>query len=182
MEELQHYYSLKKEVLQKYVNHTFFETGTYLCDAVLLAKEVGFKKIISIEIDPQLQLKNLSNLPNDNTCEISLLTGDSLELMPYHVPRITERTTFWLDAHVDFGVEGKKRCPLYEELYAIAHSEIKDHTILIDDIRCFGVGLWGEGISVEGVKEIILGINPNYQFTFEDGYAPQDILVAYIQK
>jgi len=181
--ELQHYHSLKKEVLEKYVNHTFFETGTYLGDAVKLAMEVGFKEIISIEIDPELQLRNLTNLQNDSfKGKLTLLTGDSFELVPYHIPRLTERTTFWLDAHVDFGIEGKKRCPLYDELYSIGQSPIKDHTILIDDLRCFGVGLWGEGISLEGAKEIILGINPNYQFAIENGIEANDILVAYIQK
>lgn len=180
--ELQHYNSLKKEVLQKYVNHTFFETGTYLGDSVKLAMELGFEEIISIEIDPELQLRNITSLPIESyKGNLRLLTGDSFELVPMFIPRLTERTTFWLDAHVDYGMEGKKRCPLYDELYAIAQSPIKDHTILIDDLRCFGVGLWGEGITLEGVKEIILGINPNYQFVIEDGIEPNDILVAYIK-
>ena len=168
--ELQHYYSLKKEVLEKYVNHTFFETGTYLGDAVKLAMEVGFDEIVSIEIDPELQLRNITNLQQESfKGKLTLLTGDSFELVPYHIPKLNERTTFWLDAHVDFGIEGKKRCPLYEEIDAIAMSKIKNHTILIDDLRCFGIGLWGEGITIEEVKNRILKINKDYKFTFENG-------------
>ena len=44
------------------------------------------------------------------------------------------------------------------------------------------IGIGGVSFNDMSVKEIILGINPNYEFTFEDGYAPQDILVAYIKK
>jgi hypothetical protein len=179
--ELEHYNSLKKEVLQKYISHTFFETGTYLGDSVKLALEVGFKRIISIEIDPELQYKNLMNISTEGyDCHMTLATGDTLELMLYHTKDLTEQTTFWLDAHTDLGMQGKKKCPLYEEIEAIAQSQTKTHTIMIDDLRCFGIGLWGEGITIEGVKERILNINDQYKFCIEDGYEKQDILVAYI--
>ena len=46
----------------------------------------------------------------------------------------------------------------------------------MDDRRFFDV--WG--CPVDKIKEIILGINPNYEFRFEDGYQADDILVAYI--
>ena len=35
--------------------------------------------------------------------------------------------------------------------------------------------------SSEYIKEKILQINPNYNFAFEDGHVPNDILVAHLQ-
>ena len=172
--------TLSKEVLLKYLNPYFLETGTADADCVRLALEVGFEKIISIELNETLQNENIQNhqkLINDG--KVELVTGDSLWEIINIIPKLDKPTTFWLDAHVDFGPMGTKRCPLYEELSAISTSSIKTHTILIDDMRILG-GHWGEGISVIGLKEKLLEINPNYKFTFEDGHAPNDILVAYL--
>ena len=41
-------------------------------------------------------------------------------------------------------------------------------------------GHWGEGISIDGLKSRLLEINPNYKFIFENGFAANDILVAYL--
>lgn len=172
--------TLSKEVLSKYLNPYFLETGTANADCVRLALEVGFKKVISIELDETLQNENIQKYQSFiNEGKVNLITGDSLWELINLVPELDNPTTFWLDAHVDFGPMGTKRCPLYEELSAIKQSKIKTHTILIDDMRILG-GHWGEGISVEGLKERLLGINPNYKFTFENGWTSNDILVAYL--
>lgn len=172
--------TLSKEVLSKYLNPYFLETGTADGDCVRLALETGFEKIISIELDTTLQSQNIKTYQSYiNEGRVSLITGDSLWEISNLIPQLDRRTTFWLDAHVDFGPAGTKRCPLYEELAAIATSEIKDHTILIDDMRILGTH-WGEGISVDGLKERLLQINSGYKFTFENGWAENDILVAYV--
>jgi len=180
--QYQHYYTLQKPVLEKYVNHTFVETGTYLGDSVQLALECGFEKIISIEIEPALH-EGCVYMFGEEIAEgsVELILGDSLKEMKNIVSRLTERTTFWLDGHWDFGTQGVKVCPLYEELEAIAESPIKNHTILIDDMRMLGWGNWGEGITKETIIEKIKAINPEYKIAFEDTHcAPNDILVATI--
>ena len=172
--------TLSKNVLLKYLNPYFLETGTANGDCVRLALELGFEKTFSIELDETLQNENIEKYKSfidDN--KLSLITGDSLWELINIVPKLDKPTTFWLDAHVDFGPMGTKRCPLYEELSSIKTSPIKTHTILIDDMRILGEH-WGEGISVEGLKEKLIEINPDYKFTFEDGHAPNDILVAYL--
>jgi hypothetical protein len=172
--------TLSKEVLSKYLNPYFLETGTANGDCVKLALEIGFEKIFSIELDELLQNENIQKyqfLINEG--KIDLITGDSLWEMSNIIPSLDKPTTFWLDAHQDFGPKGTKRCPLYEELSAIKYSDIKTHTILIDDMRMLGQW-WGEGISVDELKKRILEINPNYKFTFENGFAPNDILAAYL--
>jgi hypothetical protein len=172
--------TLSKEVLSKYLNPYFLETGTANGDCVRLALEIGFEKIFSIELDENLQNENIQKYQSFiNEEKINLITGDSLWELINIIPSLDKSTTFWLDAHVDFGPMGTKRCPLYEELSAIKMSDIKTHTILIDDMRMLGQW-WGEGISVDELKKRILEINPNYKFTFENGFAPNDILAAYL--
>lgn len=178
-----HYYTLKEKVLSKYKNPCFVETGTYLGDSVELAIKLGFEKIISIEIDENLQSKNIIKFKNEiEKGIVNLIVGDTSLVMKDVIEKLNVQTTFWLDAHVDLGVSGLKKCPIYDELNMISNSKIKTHTILIDDLRCFGNGLWGEGIELEKIKNIILEINKEYKFTLEDGHVPNDILVAYIEK
>jgi hypothetical protein len=178
----EHYYTLQKPVLEKYISHTFVETGTYLGDSVLLALECGFEKIISIELNPELYEGCVTMFKDDvEEGTVELILGDSLNEVKRIAPTLTERATFWLDAHWDFGPKGEKLCPLYEELESIAESPIKNHTIMIDDMRCLGLTHWGNGVTKEGLIERIKKINPEYQITFEPSpCGPQDIMVAYI--
>lgn len=173
--------TLLPRVLGKYMNPYFVETGTADGDCVRLALEMNFEKIFSIELDQSLQDKNIQIFKQftDNG-KLELITGDSLLEIPRIVSKLDKPTTFWLDAHVDFGPMGINKCPLYEEIKAIKQSKIKTHTILIDDVRIFGQH-WGEDISLLTIKNSILEINPDYKFTFEDNtYANNDVLVAYL--
>ena len=172
--------TLTKNVLEKYLNPYFFETGTANGDCVRLALEMNFERIFSIELDQELQNENLTKYKNEiKEGTVNLITGDSLVELDNVINSLDKPTTFWLDAHVDFGPKGIKRCPLYEELNSIGKSSIKKHTILIDDVRMFGTW-WGEGIFINELKSKILKINTEYKFVFENGFEPNDILVAYI--
>jgi len=173
--------TLSHQVLSKYKNPYFLETGTADGDCVRLALNVGFEKIYSIELDESLQSKNAIQYKSEiESGIVTLITGDSIVEVGNTVILLDKPTTFWLDAHVDFGPMGIKKCPLYEELESIKQSKIKTHTIMIDDVRIFGQH-WGESITLEKLKEKILEINVDYKFTFEDNqYAPKDILVAYL--
>ncbi len=175
--------TLPKELISRYLNPYFFETGTANGACVSLAVSCGFEKIFSVEIEPDRQEENSKTFKKEIAeNKVKLYTGDSLILMPQIVNEIDKPTTFWLDAHVDEGVSGVKKCPLYEELETIATSSLKSHTIMIDDISYFGTkNHWGDGISLETIKEKILQINPNYNFAFEDGHVANDILVAHLQ-
>lgn len=172
--------TLSEEVLNKYKNSYFCETGTANGDCVNLALNMGFDKVYSIELDEELQKQNKKKYNTfilENRLE--LITGDSLTELKNIIPSLNKNTTFWLDAHVDFGPCGIKKCPLYEELYAIGTSDIKSHTILIDDMRILG-SHWGENIYLDELKKLILNINSNYKISFEDGWEKNDILVAKI--
>jgi len=174
--------TLPTQVLSKHLNSYFFETGTANGSCVALALSCGFEKVISIEIDADRQLKNCNMFKKEiSEGKVELLTGDSLLVMKDVIGSINKPTTFWLDAHVDEGVSGIKKCPLYEELETISTNFIKTHTIMIDDISYFGTkNHWGEEISLETIKRKLLDINPSYKFSLENGNIPNDILVAYI--
>lgn len=173
--------TLSKLVLEKYINPYFIETGTQYGYATAIAIELGFEKIISIELDSKLQENNINTFQNYiSNGIVNLITGDSLTELIKIIPIIDKPCTFWLDAHVDKGPLGVKKCPLYEELDAIQSSSIKTHTIMIDDLRIIGNGGWGANVSLNSIKEKIISINPNYKIVLEDGHVPNDILVAYI--
>lgn len=172
--------TLKKDVLEKYKSSYFFETGTLNGEAIKLALEVGFEKIFSIEIDETLYIENYKRFFEEIISgKVNLFLGDTIKIMPQILEKIDKKTTFWLDAHVDGGPSGIKKCPLYEEIDFIKNTNMKEHSILIDDIRCFGGGWWGDGISLETLEEKLKEVNSNYIIKKEDGHIPQDVLVAY---
>ena len=70
LDQYPHYNTLKENVLLKYKNPIFFETGTYLGDSVDLALKVGFSKIISVEIEEYLQKENRLIQPESCDSEI----------------------------------------------------------------------------------------------------------------
>lgn len=173
--------TLSPEVLSKYINSYFVETGTQYGYAIDLALNLNFEKIYSIELDMILQEQNIQKFKTYiESGQVNLITGDSLTELTTLIPILDKPATFWLDAHVDNGPMGTKRCPLYEELDTIASSSIKTHTIIIDDLRIIGNGGWGRGISVNELMRRILDINPAYKIVKENGYTTDDILVAYM--
>lgn len=172
--------TLKKEVLSKYLNPIFCETGTATGSGVKLALECGFKEIYSIEIDPDRQIQNEFNFSSYSN--VHLITGDSSEWLEKIVEKlVSEKVTFFLDGHWDGGVAGVEKCPLFNELSAIKKYYTKGSVIMLDDVRLWGQkgSNWGEGISEEKIKEILLQINPDFKFTYEDGWVKSDILVAH---
>jgi hypothetical protein len=174
--------TLTKEVLEKYPNDIFVETGTLYGDAVKLAILCGFKKIYSIEINPDLVKSNrlqFANLIEQGLVEI--IEGDTSIVFPELVKRLDGRTTFWLDAHWDGGPMGTVKCPLPMELEAIRSHSIKNHTIMIDDRRCFGIGNWGAGIVESEIIAKVKDINPLYEIAYENGCIPDDIITAVIR-
>jgi len=172
--------TLFKHVLSKYVNPIFVETGTADGGGVKTAIECGFERIYSIEINQDKQLRNLERFRGIKN--VTLVNGDSIEELERLIPIIDMPATFWLDAHLTKRYKGAKtRCPLYQELEIIKTSPIKDHTIMIDDMRVVGKETWGKLVKHEEIIEHILAINPNYKISFEDNtMAENDIMVVQI--
>ena len=168
---------INRAVLSKYSNKIFVETGTYMGDTSALALHCGFERVLTVELSNNWRGQYQTRFGNDS--RVRLFAGLSKDRLPEMLAQVDAPATFWLDAHYSGGgtALGDKLCPLLEELDLIADHWIKTHTILIDDVRLFG-DEFGPDVTVERVKEKLLTINPSYQFHFEDGNAPNDILVA----
>jgi hypothetical protein len=166
------------QVFKKYLNETFIETGSFIGDGIQQALDAGFEKVISIELSDkyyEICKNRFNNNPN-----VKVVKGDSYKVIPDILKEINDPVTFWLDGHHSCGdtALGDYWAPLIQELEAIKNHQIKNHTILIDDMRC-----WQEENPVHGFfKDDILNklteINPDYKFIYEDGLEKNDILVS----
>jgi hypothetical protein len=176
--------TLSVEVLKDYPNPVYIETGTGAGESVQVAIDADFTKIITIEANPEVYVKAcLRFQENDN---VLLVMGDSGKVLPGILANTHERTTFWLDAHWSTGEQdlgsGVNKCPILYDLRAIAGHEIKNHTILVDDIRYFrqGIPQWNN-VRLGDIMEVVMNINPDYRMSFRDGHVKDDILVCEVK-
>ena len=116
-------------------NDIFIETGTYGGDTVKKAIDIGFKEIYSIEYDKSRYEKCKKMF--EQYSNVTIIHGDSKIEIPKLLKNINASATFWLDAHYNAdGAEcSDEWCPLKGELESIKEHYIKNHTILIDDMR-----------------------------------------------
>lgn len=168
--------SALKDTFKKYINPIFVETGSYHGDGIQLALDAGFQMIYSIELDT----KNIAICEarfKDNP-HVKIIFGDSCVMLDELLSGIDESVTFWLDAHSDKYLKnwiGRYKSPLIQEIEAIGkRANIEDIT-LIDDLRCLDMDYYG--FDKETLKEKFLEYG-DYKFTYEDGTAFNDILVA----
>ena len=85
------------ELIQKNNASVFIETGTLHGEGIIHAMKYGFKRIISIEIIPELADKAKQKYKNHNNIEI--IEGDSSEVIESIANSLDGNTIFWLDAH-----------------------------------------------------------------------------------
>lgn len=178
--------SLKKEYILKYktVDHIcFIESGTYVGDAVSLSLECGFEKVISVEISYRNYKQAFDKFVINSNVE--LIHGDSYYEFPKICNVLNTPSFFWLDGHSDKFCDtiGVTKSPLIQEIRSIGLSPVKNHIIVVDDLRLFGNDHetdWGLDLSLDIIKCEILKINPNYKFYYEDGWSKNDILFAII--
>jgi len=146
--------------------NTFFETGTLHGDSVQDALDLGFNKVLSVEINDDNYNHCLDRFEDEINKKVFLFKGDSLVHLPQMLEMVDSKTMFWLDAHTD-GIDSS----FQRELKLILDHPIKDHVILVDDIGSYGC-------NENWIKETILATNPNYKFDFDNCAGNQ--LIAYI--
>jgi hypothetical protein len=160
---------VKQRTIQEYQNKyqytTFIETGTYLGDMVEAQKKI-FRKIYSIELGLTLFDKATKRFKNDKN--ITIIQGDSGEVLKNVLLELNEPAIFWLDGHYSGGItaKGDKNCPIYKELDAISESKGFNHILLIDDARCFNGN--GDYPTVDQLTEYIKSKNEKYQVHVKD--------------
>jgi hypothetical protein len=124
------------DIRNKFQYHLFVETGTYLGDMVE-AQINNFKTIYSIELGDSLYKDAVEKFKDYQ--HVTIMNGDSGEVLVHLCAQINEPAIFWLDGHYSAGVtaKGNKECPIFEELTAIFNSAAFNHVLLIDDARLF---------------------------------------------
>jgi hypothetical protein len=166
-------------------NRIFIETGTWQGDGIEKALQLGYEKVYSCDIDEDLVKKSSEKFKDKNVKVLALHSSEALKIF---MNEVDEPCTIFLDAHVmpkdqnneSMGFDdrqlsltsdkGVPKCPLVEELSIISTSDIKNHTILIDDEHCFGTWMFN-GLTLDETYNIIKKINPDYMCLVEGGSA-----------
>lgn len=171
---------LKTNIFKNYPNKYFIETGSYLGDGIQLAIDAGFKNIISIELSDKyfaICTERFKEHPF-----VKILQGDSCEVLVDVIKEINEPITFWLDGHYSCGdtAIGKHWTPLMVELQQIKEHTIKEHTIIIDDIRCWRSYSEKHGFQLSDILEKLKEINNKYEIEYFEGEEIDDVLIAKV--
>jgi hypothetical protein len=114
----------------------FIETGTFKGDTLAAMAQHGLRGI-SIELSQVLFERAKSRFAGRNG--ITVLHGDSGEVLPPLVAGLTEPALFWLDGHYSAGqtAHGALASPISAEIQAILDSPVPGHVVLIDDAHEF---------------------------------------------
>jgi hypothetical protein len=170
----------KKETFAKYNNGYFIETGSHLGNGIQQALDAGFKKVISIELSDKY-FTHCENRFKDND-NVKIVKGDSFKVLPEVIKDIDEPITFWLDGHHSCGdtALGEHWAPLMQELDVIKSHDVKNHTILIDDMRCWEEPNEVHGFYKDDIFEKLKEINPDYKLSYEHGNQADDVLAAHL--
>lgn len=125
-----------KTFAQKYSIRVFIETGTYLGDMVAAVNN-DFDRIYSIELSEDLYKQAAKRFAGYQ--HITIVHGDSTQVMPEILRSIDTPCLFWLAVHYSAGITagGEKETPIREELDLISGHPINNHVILIDDASLF---------------------------------------------
>lgn len=152
------------EYAQKYETSCFVETGTYFGEMVQAVRK-DFEKIVSIELSEDLYHQAKERFKRSKHIEI--IWGDSAVVLGDLVPRLYERTLFWLDGHYSGGVtaKGDLSSPILDELRHVYTSNL-EHIVLIDDAREFGTK--EDYPEIEKLKEYVKDLKPDAFFEISD--------------
>jgi len=130
-----------RKAAQDYKLRKLVETGTFLGD-MLAAMRNDFDSLTSIELSDELHRRATKRFAGDP--KITLLSGDSKDLLDEIATSIDRPALFWLDAHYsgawheDFEetAGGDRPNPIFAELEAVFASNY-EHVVFIDDARLF---------------------------------------------
>jgi hypothetical protein len=160
---------IKQDIVKDYAKsfslRTFIETGTYHGGMVHAVKRC-FERIWSIELDKNLCEEARQRFRRDH--HISIVQGDSGEVLPEILASVDTPSLFWLDGHYSGGdtAKGKLETPIRIELQHIFAHRVAGHVILIDDVHCFNGT--GDYPSLGELQNIILTARPSWVFEARD--------------
>jgi hypothetical protein len=161
--------SVVKEYAKRFSLETLVETGTYLGFMVRAAKDT-FRRIYSIELEEALYRRAAKKFAKFD--HVTILQGDSGEVLSRLLATLSEPCLFWLDAHHSSGAtfktgKGTVLTPIVSELEQIlSHPKAQDHVILIDDAREFT----GENDypTIGALQELVSRMKPEFIVELQD--------------
>lgn len=171
-------------LLEKYPNRYFIESGSFRGDAIQLALDAGFEDIRSMDIDvEQVAFCQLRfDCSKNKYPQIRLYCGNSALQFKEMFRDIRVPITFWLDAHSQLfedEIPLGNPFPLLEELKQIKLWAPPSCTILIDDTLVLthpDVTGW----SRKTIEDAILAINPAYKFEYIGNPIRENLLIATV--
>jgi hypothetical protein len=131
---------VKRDVLRRtgreHRLRVLIETGTFRGDTAIALRR-HFDRIVSVELSPELHASAARRARRVKNVE--LVQGNSADVLPGIVARLSQPALFWLDAHYAGGVTamGDKISPILAELDAVLGHQGPRHVVLIDDARNF---------------------------------------------
>ena len=99
-------HQLLRERRRRHGLQVLVETGTYLGDTIAALRS-EFREVTSIELSPALHACAVSRFSTAKN--VSLLEGESGEVLATLVPTLDETALFWLDGHFSDGIHGPWR-------------------------------------------------------------------------
>lgn len=158
---------VKRAVIASYADRyglrTLVETGTYTGGTIARMLR-RFDRIVSIELDEEFAERARRKFVRHG--HVTILQGNSSELLPEVVAGLERPALFWLDAHYSGGAtaRGPKETPIVEELECILAST-EDHVVLIDDASDF---TGGQDYPSVGELETLVARRPGLRFEVAD--------------
>lgn len=160
--------------------HIFIETGSHRGEGIAQALAAGFDRVYSA--DSALSAYQACQQRFMEDWRVHLFHSDSRKFLQSLLPLIKEKATIWLDAHwCASGGGSPVDNPLLGELEMIRkYSDVRNHTILIDDVRLMGNRV--EAFPhLLAVIDALTMINSDYKIEYRDSDEfPNDILVARV--
>lgn len=154
-----------KYYAERFQPHILIETGTFMGEMVDACTSI-FDQIYSIELSRDLFLGAYNRFSKQK--HISIIHGDSVDILPEILLKIDEPCLFWLDGHYSggFTAKGKKDTPILQEVMSILNHHIDRHIILIDDARCFNGQ--NDYPIIQELRDMILSYHPDWSFEVKD--------------
>jgi len=171
-----------KDIFRKYRSPYFVETGSLDGKGIDAALSAGFNNVISIELSNRHY--RFCRDKYKNRSEVTIVHGDSGLILGDVISEINDKITFWLDSHYSGGgtASGCEPVPLMRELQWIKDHHVKEHTILIDDMRLLRdkANEWSYLTFDENdLISFLKTINGNYKISYEDtSRSEKDVLVC----
>jgi hypothetical protein len=161
--------AVKHEIIREHATRhrlrTLVETGTYT-GGTIAALQSDFERIYSIELDAVLYEQAHTRFAR--APHITLLRGDSSDVLPALLPRLTTPALFWLDGHYSGPgtAKGRRETPIVEEIRAILAHPVAGHVILVDDARAFGT--WPDYPTLDEFRHLAMAERADLVFEVAD--------------